>query len=106
MMVLTYLTEVVDGAVIVWAESEALPGFSAAGASIDEVRALVAEYLRAEGRGDESWAENLGGQTESSIAWWVRVFDAEDSLVGGSVVKTTKVAPPSTPEKVPELACA
>ncbi len=48
MITIVFHPEFIDGELAVWAESPDLPGFSAAGDSVVEVRALVLEFLAAE----------------------------------------------------------
>lgn len=59
MITITYHAEIADDGVYVWAESDQLPGFSAAANDLDAARALVREALAAEGVAGEEISEVL-----------------------------------------------
>lgn len=67
MITVTYHCEIAVHELTVWAESDDLPGYTAAGDSFDEVRGLVREYLHQLGRDDEL-VEN--GDGNDQFRYW------------------------------------
>lgn len=53
MITVMYHCEISNNELTIWAASDDLPGYTAAGESFDEVRGLVREYLHQLGRDDE-----------------------------------------------------
>jgi len=76
MITITYHTEVTEGTLCVWAESDELPGFTAAGGGFSVVATLVNEHLEIVGN-TESVVERIA--EGSALHVWL--FDGSDTVV-------------------------
>ncbi|MDO8363060.1 MAG: hypothetical protein Q7V88_09190 [Actinomycetota bacterium] len=89
MTAITYHAEVADGVFCVWAESDDIPGFSAAADGLEGARQLVWEFLEAEGLTD-SVIERLSDKTDAGLHLW---------FVGGDDVFLTAMSAPRPPRQ-------
>lgn len=91
MITIVFHPEPVDGELTVWADSPDLPGFSAAGGSIIEVRGLVKQYLSAEAIEGDLRERVLDSEVDECVVAFLSVDGKTKPMPGPSELKQ---APP------------
>ena len=100
MITITYHAEVTEGTLCVWAESDELPGFTAAGEGFSTVASLVREHLEMEGNTDAVVERVSDG---SALHVWL--LDGNDAVVD-EVVGAFPSQESTQPFKSDLLVCA
>lgn len=73
-------TDIVEGELVVWAESPDVPGLSVAGESVSEVREALRELLLLDGRGDVVTKESLADAQDRPVFWRRFLVQGETSV--------------------------